>query len=63
MERLLAAEDGEEKNNEINLALDSIIYRYGATGKERKNNITESYRQILAITPSIVQRYLLWAAK
>ena len=49
--------------NELNLALDSIIYRYGATGKERESNISESYRHILALSPSLVHRYFLWAAK
>jgi hypothetical protein len=63
IERLLLMEDSDDKNNELNLAIDSLIYRFGATGKERKSNINESYKQIMSVAPPAVYRYLLWAAK
>lgn len=56
-------DDSEERNNELNLAIDSMIYRFGATGKERKNNINESYRQIMSVAPPTMHRYFLWAAR
>jgi hypothetical protein len=63
MEKLINADEGEERNNDLNVAIDSVLYRFGATGKERKGNITESYRQIMSLALPIVNRYLLWTCK
>jgi len=45
------------------LAIDSISYRFGATGKERKCSINESYKQIFNLANPSIHRYLLWAAQ
>jgi hypothetical protein len=63
MENLITIDECDEKNNELNLAIDSMIYRFGATGKERKNNINESYKQIISLAPPSMHRYFLWAAR
>jgi len=40
LEKLIEEErDSDDRDNELNLAIDSISYRFGATGKERKFNI------------------------
>ena len=45
------------------MAIDSVLYRFGATGKERESNISESYKQILSLSYPNTGRYLLWAAR
>jgi hypothetical protein len=62
LKRLTAEEDSEERNNEINLAVDSLSYRFAAMGKERRSSINECYRQIINLGVPVVHRYFLWAA-
>lgn len=63
VEKLVSIDESQEKNNELNLAIDSMIYRFGAAGKQRKSKINEIFRHIMSITPSIVHRYFMWAVK
>ena len=63
IERILTTEDNQEKDIELNLALDSLIYRFGTSGKQRKTNINEGYRLTLSIMLPLVSRYFLWTAK
>ena len=48
--------------DEINLVLDSILFRMGATGKERIMKINECLKQIINLSLPALHRYLLWSA-
>lgn len=62
MEKLVTEEETDDRNNEISLAIDSISYRFGAAGRERKEHIKESYKHIFNLAVPSIHRYLLWAA-
>jgi hypothetical protein len=62
MEKLVTEEESDDRNNEISLAIDSISYRFGAAGRERKEHIKESYKHIFNLAVPSIHRYLLWAA-
>jgi len=48
--------------NEINLLIDSLRLRLGATGKERVNALNFFFKQIVDILIPVHMKYLLWVA-
>jgi hypothetical protein len=52
----------EDDLDEINIILDSMRYRIGATGKERISTVNEFFKQILNICFPALDRYLMWSA-
>jgi hypothetical protein len=52
----------ESDIDEINIILDSMRYRIGATGKERVNSVNDYFQSILNICFPPLQRYLMWSA-
>ena len=62
LEGLLEDAGFDERNNEINICLDSIIYRIGALGKERKTALDKLYKDLLNHSQPALYRYMLWSA-
>ena len=62
LEGLLEGQEIEERNNEINICLDSIIYRIGALGNERKAALKKLYSDLLNFSQPALYRYMLWSA-
>lgn len=61
LEKILASKE-ENAEDEINIILDSIRFRMGATGKERVNKVHECFKQIINLSLPALHRYILWAA-
>lgn len=59
LEKMIQSETDE---NEINLLIDSLRLRLGATGKERVNAINFFFRQIVDLLIPVHMKYLLWIA-
>lgn len=59
---LLSNKSLDERNNEINICLDSIVYRVGANGKERKSVLNKLYKDIINFSLPALHRYFVWAA-
>jgi hypothetical protein len=49
--------------DEINLILDNLRNRVGATGSERQGKITYIFKQIIHLSFPALHRYLMWTAK
>jgi hypothetical protein len=49
-------------DTEINLLIDSLRLRLGATGKERVNAINYFFRQVIDLLMPVHMKYLLWVA-
>ena len=62
LEGLVNASDIEDRNNEINICLDSIIYRVGAMGNERKAALDKLYCNLINFSQPALYRYMLWSA-
>lgn len=62
LERLLLQDISETIEEEINIILDSIMFRVGATGKERIVKINECFKQIINLSLPALHRYVLWMA-
>lgn len=62
MEALLLEDLSEAIEEEINIILDSIMFRVGATGKERMMKINECFKQIINLSLPALHRYMLWMA-
>jgi len=62
MRKLLEDEAEEDKYNELNICLDSILYRMGAQGKQRKAALTKLYQDLLNFSQPAIYRYMLWTA-
>ena len=62
MRRLIEDETEEDKCNELNICLDSILYRLGALGKERKTALSKLYQDLLNFSQPAFYRYMLWTA-
>ena len=56
------ANQGENTSEEINVIIDSLRSRIGATGKERINTINEYFRQIVNLSLPALHRYMMWSA-
>lgn len=61
LEKLIEDENNADVN-EINLILDSIRSKIGATGRERVNTINEYFKQIVNISFPALHRYMMWTA-
>jgi len=48
--------------SEVNLLIDSLRLRLGATGKERVNAINYFFKQIVDLLIPIHMKYMLWVA-
>jgi len=59
LEKMMASKADE---SEINLLIDSLRLRLGATGKERVNAINYYFKQIYDILIPVHMKYLLWIA-
>lgn len=53
---------GPDVDVEINIMLDSMRYRLGATGKERVMKVNEFFKQIIHLSLPPVLRHLVWDA-
>jgi hypothetical protein len=62
LERLISDQNEEDRNNEFNICLDSIIYRIGGLGKERKAALSKLYLDLLNFSQPALYRYFLWSA-
>lgn len=47
---------------EINMLIDSLRLRLGATGKERINAINYFFKQVIDLLMPVHMKYLLWVA-
>lgn len=52
----------ESVEEEINFVLDSLMWRMGATGKERVMKLNECFKQIINLSLPALHRYMLWSA-
>ena len=48
--------------DEINLILDNLRYRVGATGTERQGKINYIFKQVIQISFPALHRYFMWSA-
>ena len=59
---LLQEEKSPKRDSEINICLDSCIYRIGASGSERKAILDILYSGMINRNLPNIYRYLLWSA-
>jgi hypothetical protein len=62
LEGLIRSHEIDERNNEINICLDSIVYRVGAMGNERKTALYKLYNNLINFSQPALYRYMLWSA-
>jgi len=61
-ERLEKMVDTKAEESEVSLLIDSLRFRFGASGKERIEVVNYMFKQVVEFLVPVHMKYLLWAA-
>jgi hypothetical protein len=61
-ERLEKMVDSRAEESEVSLLIDSLRFRFGASGKERIEVVNYMFKQVVEFLVPVHMKYLLWAA-